>query len=95
MRARVFVDFWNFQLAWNGATGRERCDWRKLPQVLVAEAGKLLSDVGVDGGLSLEETIVHASVEPTDDRALSKWLTDFLDRQPSFDVDRIVNSLVR
>jgi len=89
------VDFWNFQLAWNGATGRERCDWRKLPQVLVAEAGKLLSDVGVDGGLSLEETIVHASVEPTDDRALSKWLTDFLDRQPSFDLDRIVNSLVR
>lgn len=86
MRARVFVDFWNFQLAWNHATSKARCNWTKLPQVLVSEAGRLLADVGVDGDLSLEETIVHASVEPTDDRALGKWLKDFLDRQPSFDV---------
>ena len=87
VRARVFVDFWNFQLSWNSSAGRDaRCDWPRLPQALVSEAGTLLAAVGVDGTLSLEETIVHASVEPHDDRPLAKWLRDFLDRQPSFDV---------
>lgn len=86
MRARVFIDFWNFQLAWNNATAKAQCNWTRLPQLLVNEAGRLLQNVGVDGPLSLEETIVHASIEPVDDRKLAKWLNDFLDRQPSFNV---------
>ena len=44
MRARVFVDFWNFQLGWNEAAGRDafgkpvQCDWTKLPKTLVTAA---------------------------------------------------------
>ena len=86
-RARVFIDFWNFQLGWNAnVRARELCDWRSLPRVLVAESTALLHTAGVSDALQLEETIVHASVDPISEQPLAKWLKDFLDRQPSFDV---------
>lgn len=97
MRARVFVDFWNFQLGWNETVGRDaaskpvQCDWSKLPKVLVDKAGAILADAGNPPGLSLEETIVHASVNdsrdaPPQEAKLRDWLTSWLDRQPSYDV---------
>lgn len=97
MRARVFVDFWNFQLGWNEAAGRDpsgkviQCDWSKLPKVLVDEADSLLTAAGNPPGLTLEETIVHASVNDSSqanpqEARLRAWLTSWLDRQPSFDV---------
>jgi hypothetical protein len=87
MRARVFVDFWNFQLGWNEATGKtSQCDWSKLPTVLVKAAGALLAATGNTAGLTLEETIVHASVNDAREAKLRDWLTNWLDRQPSFDV---------
>lgn len=87
VRVRVFVDFWNFQLGWNtNVSGLEKCDWRSLPRVLVLESGRLLQTAGVDDRLQLEETIVHASVDPVTEQPLAKFLKDFLDRQPSFDV---------
>jgi hypothetical protein len=63
MRARVFIDFWNFQLGWNDATSKAKCSWSTLPTVLVKEAGKLLAATGDTTGLVLDETIEHASVE--------------------------------
>src|SRR6185437_2906503 len=97
MRARVFVDFWNFQLGWNETAGRDaqgrviQCDWSKLPSMLVRAADDLLTAAGHRPGLTLEETIVHASVNDSSqatpqEARLKAWLTSWLDRQPSFDV---------
>jgi hypothetical protein len=94
MRARVFVDFWNFQLGWNEAAGKDsggqvHCDWSKLPGVLVNAADDLLTAAGNAPGLTLEETIVHASVNESagaPEAKLRNWLTTWLDRQPSYDV---------
>lgn len=82
-RARVFVDFWNFQLAWNERAGGAGCDWRALPSRLVAEAGNVLASMGLDGSPTLEETLVYASVRPgVVDGKLRQWLATFLDVQP-------------
>jgi hypothetical protein len=97
MRARVFVDFWNFQLGWNEAAGHDaagrlvQCDWSRLPKALVGSADTLLAAAGNPPGLTLEETIVHASVSDArestpQDARLREWLTNWLDRQPSYDV---------
>lgn len=92
-RARIFVDFWNFQLAWNARTaaaGGEplRCDWKALPRVLVKAAGAVLATTEPESAITLEETLVHASFNPTSegDRRLKQWLDNFLDKQPSFRV---------
>lgn len=86
MRARVFIDFWNFQLGWNEVTDKARCDWAKLPRVLVEAAQTVLAGAGAAAPLSVEETIVHASVDDSRESKLRDWLTNWLDRQPSFDV---------
>lgn len=86
MRARVFIDFWNFQLGWNDATKKAPCSWVNLPGVLVAEAGKLIAATGDTTGLVLDETIVHASVEEPKEAGLRGWLTGWLAKQPSYDV---------
>jgi hypothetical protein len=86
VRARVFIDFWNFQLGWNEVSGDSRCDWRAVPRLLVHEAKGVLATTGSSDTLTVEETIVHASVNQTTETKLSDWLTNWLDRQPSFDV---------
>lgn len=86
LRVRIFVDFWNFQLNWNDRAGG-RCDWTKLPAVLMGEAAKLLSVAGgTTPTLSLEETLVYASYKPSVEGNLKRWLEGFLNRQPSFQV---------
>ena len=81
---RIFVDFWNFQLNWNDRAGESRCDWKKLPSVLLEQAHDLLQQVGITDALELEETLVHASVKAGPSEApLRGWLTSFLDKQPS------------
>ncbi|MBM3499180.1 MAG: NYN domain-containing protein [Armatimonadetes bacterium] len=85
-RVRVFVDFWNFQLSWNAHYGpHTRCDWRALPRVLMERTREELRTAGVSEELQLEETRVYASIDPKSegDARLSRWLNDFLDRQPS------------
>jgi uncharacterized LabA/DUF88 family protein len=85
-RARVFIDYWNFQLAWNAnVSGRQMCDWRLLPSVLIRECEATLRVAGLAEPLTLEETIVHASVEAGDGKQRN-WFNNFLDRQPSYDV---------
>ena len=86
MRARLFVDFWNFQLGWNEASGGAACNWSVLPRELVREAERILTATGNPDSLTVEETIVHASVNPVTEAKLRGWLTTWLDRQPSFDV---------
>jgi len=88
-RARLFVDFWNFQLAWNDHLARAKeCDWPRLPARLIAEAQARIATAGVAEALQLEETRVYASYNPDrpSDAKLKSWLSNFLDRQASFRV---------
>jgi uncharacterized LabA/DUF88 family protein len=85
---RIFIDFWNFSLNWNDRMGKQRCDWLQLPTVLTEEARKCLSVIDPAEKLSLEETLVYASVKAGDSEVgLKTWLTNFLDKQPSFRVN--------
>lgn len=88
MRARVFIDFWNFQLGWNDATaGKAHCDWAAVPRAFVqASSDLVMATTGTDPQLTVEETIVHASVEDGPETKLRGWLMNWLDRQPSYDV---------
>jgi len=81
MRVRVFIDYWNFQLAWNERTGKQGCDWRRLASVLCGEASRAINTAGL-GALSLEETRVYAGYEAGRENNLKNWLHNFLDRQP-------------
>ncbi len=64
-----------------------RCDWTALPRVLVEEASRSLEVAGSSDALALDETLVYASVKSGEsDNNLNQWLTNFLDRQPSFRV---------
>lgn len=84
---RLFVDYWNFQLNWNERSNRASCDWKALPRALVHEAAKSLEVAGSSDSLALDETLVYASVSSSErDRNLKQWLTNFIDRQPSFRV---------
>lgn len=89
MRVRIFVDFWNYQLSWNERVGKTvRCDWPQLPVCCLSETANILRRVGTSEQLSLEETRVYASYNPSrdEDTKLKRWLDTFLDRQPSFRV---------
>jgi uncharacterized LabA/DUF88 family protein len=85
---RVFVDFWNFQLTWNDRTGKARCDWPKMPILLVQQATEELHSAGIGEALLLEETRVYASVaaKSAADEKLRNCLDGFLDRLPGFRV---------
>ncbi|MBI3920782.1 MAG: NYN domain-containing protein [Armatimonadetes bacterium] len=88
-RVRIFVDFWNFQLSWNEHLGQSRqCDWPKMPLRFVQAAQTSLSKAGITEPLQIEETRVYASYDRGNpaEQKLRGWLTDFLDRQPSFRV---------
>ncbi len=89
------VDFWNSQAGWNSHASRgannkviDLCDWKRLPVVLTSHAGELLATMGIEGPFSLEETIVHASVDKSNnaDEGLRRWLSNTIDRLPSYNV---------
>jgi uncharacterized LabA/DUF88 family protein len=86
MRVRVFIDFWNFSLGWKRRVTSGDCDWRALPLGLVKEGQSLLESMGVTEPLTLEETLVYASVDPLEEVKLKRWLTDTIDRMPSYRV---------
>jgi hypothetical protein len=73
------------------ASANQSSDWSKLPRSLVDRADAILTTAGNPPGLTLEETIVLASVNDSrdstpQDAKLRDWLTNWLDRQPSYDV---------
>jgi uncharacterized LabA/DUF88 family protein len=85
MRLRIFIDFWNFVLNWNGRAAGGMCDWTRLPLTLMGRAQNALAQAGL-GALTLEETRIYASYEPGRDAALKGWLHSFLEKQPGFRV---------
>jgi len=88
-RVRIFVDFWNFQLSWNDhLTSQKQCDWPRVPAHLLNLTRQALATAGITEPLALEETRVYASYNPSSpaDGKLRDWLSNFLDRQPSFRV---------
>src|SRR5687768_15450454 len=85
-RARIFIDYWNFQLSWNDATARARCDWRQLPAAPVAAAARQWTAVGITDPVELEETLLYASVDPVGEVRLKEWLTGTIERLPSWRV---------
>jgi uncharacterized LabA/DUF88 family protein len=86
-RTRIFVDYWNFQLSWNSASRGARCDWRALPGAMIGAANQVLAEVGSSDVLELEETLLYASVDPTTDANLRRWLHSFVDRLPGWRVE--------
>lgn len=80
-RVRIFIDFWNFTLAWKARSPTANCDWTKVPRVLCDRARTVLQDAGL-GDVDLVETRVYASYEPGRENKLRGWLHNFLDRQP-------------
>jgi hypothetical protein len=88
-RVRLFIDFWNYQLSWNDhAAPMAQCDWPRLPSAFIAQAQTAMTNAGIAETLSLEETRVYASYNPSrpQDTGLRGWLCNFLDRQASFRV---------
>lgn len=85
-RTRIFIDYWNFQLAWNVAAKQSKCDWRALPPAILAATASVLGSVGLADPLDLEETLLYASVDPVDESKLRGWLTTYIERLPSWRV---------
>ena len=90
-RIRVFIDFWNLQLALNAseaeftgnANARFEIDWRSFPRIIASEAARI---VGL-GDHSYDGTIVYASYNiGKSDVPLKRWLTTWLDLQPGVQV---------
>lgn len=81
---RIFVDFWNFQLALKDFSGPEyRLDWSKLAGWLTGEASTLTQQVLRCDGLN-----VYLSCNPRSDKdkKLMNWATNVLDRFPGVKV---------
>jgi uncharacterized LabA/DUF88 family protein len=87
-RVRVFVDFWNLQLALNTLTGSQfQIDWKMFPQWLATDAVKMAL-TGSDVQPEYEGAHVYISYNPRNpgDAKLKHWATSFLDRLPGVQV---------
>lgn len=87
-RVRVFIDFWNLQLALNNLNGSQfQIDWTLFPRWLATDAVKTAL-VGSDAKPEYEGAHVYISYNPRNpaDGNLKKWATGFLDRQPGVQV---------
>ncbi len=84
-RVRVFVDFWNFQLSCRRAKDQFRVDWQKMPQILVAEAGRI---VDPSATAHYEGMHVYGSYDKNkpNDVKLKNWFTNSLDKMPGTNV---------
>ncbi|NQT41420.1 MAG: NYN domain-containing protein [Planctomycetes bacterium] len=86
LKIRLFIDFWNFQLTLNEKARNPnfKVDWLKLPNVLVADAVRLLGNPEY----RYEGTIVFTSYNPRTDegKKYHNWATSWLDRQPGIQV---------
>jgi hypothetical protein len=83
-KARIFIDFWNFQLSVINIAGNQyRVDWTKFSPWLIQKARLL-----IDPGMSYEGTRVYLSYSSgrPEDMKLRDWANNFLDRVPGVDV---------
>ena len=84
MHTRIFVDFWNLQLAINERKQYNfRIDWRELSPCLITEAEACLSST-----LRFDGTNVYISYNPRTDtgRGLRNWSLNTLDHFPGIRV---------
>ena len=93
-RIRVFVDYWNFQLALNELEAKARAipleqarfkvDWKGLGPWL---AGRAATTVGLQS-YSFDGVIIYCSYNPQTDegKRFRGWATTWLDRQPGVEV---------
>ena len=87
MRAKIFVDFWNFQLDWNDIAGKDGkgkpiyIPWRDtFPKVIIEEVSKKHGEKLTYSGVH-----VYASVDPDGDASLRKFL-HAMDSFPGYSV---------
>ena len=85
MRVRVFIDYWNLQLAWNERANGAPLDWPKVPLVFCHEVSQVLQKAML-GSARLEETRVYGGYEAGREAKLKRWFDNYLDRQPGFRV---------
>jgi len=96
-RIRVFVDYWNFQLALNELEAKDQgvpleqvrfaVDWKGLGQWLARKAAAV---VGLNtAGYSFDGVIIYSSYNPQTDegRKFRGWATSWLNRQPGVKVE--------
>ena len=95
MRIAVFIDYWNFQLTLNEkvsklrrvADPRVRVDWKRLGQILAAEA---CTTIAPDGSVShtYEGCYIYTSYNPAlpSGKTFATWASNTLDRFPGVNV---------
>ena len=84
VRIKVFVDFWNFQIAFNNENAGFNIDWRILGSVLAEEA---LTMVDASASLSYQGMNVYGSYGESDkDKRMRRWAETTLDRFPGVQV---------
>lgn len=92
---KIFVDFWNFQLAWNAHVKPDegsdksyvRIEWKDLPSVLLAELPSVLGPSTPT--LNFKGATVYASVHPgpsDKDKGLKNFLHNVLGQITGFKV---------
>jgi uncharacterized LabA/DUF88 family protein len=85
IRARVFVDFWNFTLSIRNIDPTFKINWQVLGQFLAKEAGQI-----VDPGMPVvfEGMHVYGSYDPNkpQDAKLKNWFVNTLDNMPGASV---------
>lgn len=87
-KLRIFIDFWNFQLALNEATHPGyRPDWKKLPTWLMQKAISLIP-AGSLNQFQFEGTHIYLSFDPKSpkDAKLREWANNTLNRFPGIHV---------
>jgi uncharacterized LabA/DUF88 family protein len=79
LRARIFIDFWNFSLSLRREDDTFKVDWEPVASLLVAEASKLLG-----APVSYEAMHVYGSYDPAkpNDAKFKNWFSTWLDKVP-------------
>jgi hypothetical protein len=87
-KMRVFVDFWNFQLALNGVAPADyRVDWLSLPRWLTDRTKDLvLSDPSERVRSEGVHVYISYNSQTEKGRNLHKWASNVLARFPGFKV---------
>ncbi|MGX5719453.1 NYN domain-containing protein [Shinella zoogloeoides] len=92
---KIFVDFWNFQLAWNRYYPKQdnngndtKIGWRDLPTILLAEIPQALGSTAQP--CTYKGVQVYASVNPDEngkDAGLKKFLASTLGQMTGYTVN--------
>lgn len=88
VRVKVFVDFWNFQLAINSLEPGFKIDWQKLGLVIAQEALRIVDSTAA---ISYQGMNVYGSYDSSSkkDDGLRKWASNTLNRFPGVQVTMI------